>query len=204
MTRQNDAIDDDTRPVPVSRPVVASDVFRRAQDGDREAFAAIVRALQQPALRLATVVAGDPVEAHDVVQDAFVKAYRALPTLRDANALRPWIMRTVANQAKNSRRGQRRRQLRHLRIATARAVDDDGTEQAALAGVMGERMMQALRTLPGQDQRVLACRYLAGLSEHETAETLGVPAGTVKSRTARALERLRRTYGDREGLNADD
>ncbi len=63
---------------------------------------------------------------------------------------------------------------------------------------MGEQVERAVRLLPGRDRQVLACRYLAELNERETAEVLGVPAGTVKSRTARALERLRAAYAETE------
>ncbi len=194
--RHDDAIDESPRPDPAALPVIDLVTFRRAQRGDQEAFAEIVRALQRPALRLATVVAGDPTEAHDIVQDAFVRAFGALASLRSHDALRPWVMRAVANQAKNARRGRQRRERRHLRVAGARVAEPETTEQAALSGLMGEQVMRALRLLPGRDRQVLACRYLAELNERETAEVLGVPAGTVKSRTARALERLRAAYGE--------
>lgn len=167
------------------------DLLRRARAGDRTAFEEIVRLYQGPALRLASVVGGDAHEAGDIVQEAFVRAYRQLHTVRDGDALRPWLLRIVANQAKNARRSRWRRDARTQRHASLRIVEPSGPDELALDEVDARALFAAVSSLPTIDRTVIGCRFFAGLSEAETAATLGIAAGTVKSRTARALARLR-------------
>lgn len=171
-------------------------LVRRAQSGDRAAFGAIVRAHQAPALRLAAIICGDSTEAYDIVQDSFVKAFHALPHVRNSESLRPWLMRIVANQAKNARRSRARRDARMQRQIRLRMDDPPTTDDIALTTVAAERLSSAIDRLSDVDRNVIACRYFAELSEAETASALGVARGTVKSRTARALARLRVELGD--------
>lgn len=173
-------------------------LLRRARSGDRDAFAAIVRGYQAPALRLATAISGDSTEAYDIVQEAFVRAHRALGTVRDDEALRPWLLRIVANQAKNVQRGRWRRETRHQRHAALRATEPAGPDELALSGIEAQHLLLAISRLSPNDRTVIACRYFAGLSEAETAVALGLANGTVKSRTARALARLREQVGPRD------
>ncbi len=167
------------------------DLLRRARVGDRDAFAEIVRAHQAHALRLATAISGDSTEAYDIVQEAFMKAHQALATVRDDQALRPWLMRIVANQAKNAARGRHRREARHQRHVVLRAQPPAGPDEVALGAIEAQCLLEAMGRLADNDRHVLAYRYFAGLSEAETAVALGIAAGTVKSRTSRALLRLR-------------
>ena len=169
----------------------------RAVGGDDLAFAEIVRRHQAVAARVAFGICGSRQEAEDAVQEAFVKAHGALARVRPDLPLRPWLMRIVANTARNRRRSLLRRDRAHDR---ARAIDSphpiDGTESAALA-LLGDRpLWAAMDRLPSRDRRVLALRYIAELSEAETADALGVATGTVKSRTSRALARLRDLLGE--------
>ena len=172
-------------------PADEADLVRRAQAGDRNAFGSIVAAYQAPALRLATIVSGDSTEAYDVVQEAFVSAYLALPGIRTSDSLRPWLLRIVANQAKNTRRSRGRRDARWQRETTLRMAETAGTDDIALGAVEADGLLHAIGELSRADRNVLACRYFAELSEKETADVLGIASGTVKSRTARALSRLR-------------
>lgn len=167
------------------------DLLRRARVGDRDAFAEIVRAHQAHALRLATAINGDSTEAYDIVQEAFVKVHQSLATVRDDEALRPWLMRIVANQAKNTARGRRRREARHQRHVVLRTQSPPGPDEIALGSIEAQRLLDAVARLADNDRHVLACRFFAGLTEAETAVALGIAAGTVKSRTSRALLRLR-------------
>lgn len=172
----------------------------RCQSGDLDAYAALVARHTVLAHRTAVLFgAGD--DAEDVVQDAFVKAYRNLHRFRTGEQFRPWLLRIVVNETKNLHRSRRRRDGMVLRLGalTARdpAADGGGPEPEPLA-VLRERdaeLLAAVRALPEKDQRVLTCRYLLDLSEAETARVLGWPRGSVKSRTARALARLRVTLG---------
>ena len=181
-----------------SGPTDERALVRRAQAGDRTAFGAIVRAHQAAALRLATVICGDSTEAYDIVQDSFVKAFHALPRMRSTESLRPWLMRIVANQAKNERRSRVRRDARVERQIRLRIDDTPTTDDIALTSVAAGHLSDAIVRLSDADRHVIACRYFAELSEAETASALGVARGTVKSRTARALARLRVELGVEE------
>lgn len=187
------------------KPTNATDdaeLVRRARGGDRAAFAEIVEAYQVPALRLATVIVGDSDEAYDIVQDAFVHAFDALASMHTATSLRSWLLRIVANQAKNVRRSRRRndaRMQRQIRLQTDEVANTDDTALSALAA--GE-LLAAIRQLSRADREIIAYRYFAGLTEAETASALGIAHGTVKSRSARALARLRTRLGDRIGSEA--
>lgn len=179
-----------------------ADLVRRAQAGDRRAFTEIVSAYQAPALRLATVITGDSDEAYDIVQEAFVSAFRALPSLQAATSLRSWLMRIVANQAKNVRRSHWRNNARMQRQIRLRTDDVPNTDDTALDAVSADELLAAIRRLPRTDREIIACRYFAGLTEVETASTLGLAHGTVKSRSARSLARLRRQLGAHTGSEA--
>jgi RNA polymerase sigma factor (sigma-70 family) len=177
-------------------PVDDAELVRRARDGDRDAFGQIIAIHQVAALRLATIISGDSTEAYDIVQEAFVRAYRALPSVRSSAAIAPWLMRVVANEAKNSRRGAWRRDRRHQRQAVLRPAVVAGPEDVALSDIDAGALMRAVGDLPERDRTIIACRFFAGMSEAETAAALDVAPGTVKSRTSRALDRLRDQLGD--------
>ncbi len=144
---------------------------------------------QAAAIRLAAFIAG-PSDADDVAQDAFVKAYRALGRFRDGAAFRPWLLRIVANEARNRRRFAGRQARLALRLVDV-PVGDPTPEDAVVAAERREALLAALNGLSERDRMVLGCRFLVGLSEAETAVALDCAAGTVKSRTSRALDRLR-------------
>ena len=129
-------------------------------------------------------------DAPDVTQEAFVKAWRALGRFRPGAPFRPWLLAIVANEARNARRSAGRRAA----LAT-RATDPHGstasTEELVLTAEDRDRLLRALEQLAPIDRDVVSCRYLADLSERETAAVLGCRPGTVKSRLSRALDRLR-------------
>jgi RNA polymerase sigma-70 factor (ECF subfamily) len=171
----------------------------RARRGDTGAFGVLVGRHQRAALRTAFAVMGSESEAEDVTQEAFVKAFRALPRFREGLPLRPWLMQIVANEARNRRRSQGRRERLAVRAAavggTARR-ESGSAEELALGAVSAGELRAALARLDDRDRTVIALRYFAGLSEAETAAALDVPAGTVKSRLSRALDRLRDQFGE--------
>jgi RNA polymerase sigma factor (sigma-70 family) len=128
------------------------------------------------------------------VQEAFVKAYRNLHRFRAGCEFRPWLLRIVVNETKNLHRSRRRRDGMVLRLGAVTAAVNGGSPEPEPLAVERERdaeLLAAVRALPEKDQRVLTCRYFLDLSEAETARVLGWPRGSVKSRTARALARLR-------------
>ncbi|WP_083459433.1 sigma-70 family RNA polymerase sigma factor [Jiangella muralis] len=166
----------------------------RVRAGDSDAYAVLVRRHAADARRLA-VMAGAGPDADDVVQQAFVKAYRTIGTFRDGAPFRPWLLRIVLNEARNNARAARRYRAAADRsflldaAAAGLAVDDPAA--TALTGERRAELVAALRSLPEAQRRVVVCRYLLDLDEEETATVLGWPRGTVKSRLYRALRRLR-------------
>ena len=165
-------------------------LVERARRGDSVAFETLVLAYQSLAFRTAFVIAGDAPDAEEAAQDAFVKAHRALGRFHTGEPFRPWLLTIVANEARNRRRARGRRAALTLRAAVEPGANGEDPEAAALASERRERLLSAVERLSEDDRDVLACRYLLELSEEETAAALGIPRGTVKSRTHRALARL--------------
>jgi RNA polymerase sigma factor (sigma-70 family) len=174
------------------RPLDETELIDRARRGDVAAYGELVRTYQDLAFRAACLV-GSPDEAEDAVQEAFVKAYRALATFHQGWPFRPWLLRIVTNEARNRRRAGGRRMALALRVIEDRPAGDaaPSPEAAVLVHERRAALAAAIGRLRDEDRLVVTCRYLLDLSEAETAQTLGLPAGTVKSRLARSLARLR-------------
>jgi RNA polymerase sigma factor (sigma-70 family) len=171
-------------------------LVRAARDGDIGAYEVLVRRYQDVAVRTAHVVCPDG-DADDAVQEAFLKAYDALPRFRSDAPLRPWLLRIVVNEARNRRRSAGRRA--HLAERAAAAAGPiapahvEAPDAVVLAAEARSELLAALADLRDDDREILGARFLMDLSEAETAEALDLPRGTVKSRTSRALARLRAT-----------
>ena len=166
----------------------------RAQRGDSRAYEELVRPHQEIAFRVAYVITRNAADAEDAAQEALVKAWRALGRFRAGEPMRPWLLRIVANEARNRRRSTGRREQLVLRAAASPGEAAPSPEDAVVGAAERARLLELLERLPEQGREVLACRFLLDLSEDETAGALDIPLGTVKSRTARALERLREAY----------
>jgi RNA polymerase sigma factor (sigma-70 family) len=180
-----------------SRPLDEASLVVRAKHGDAAAYEELVRMHQAIAFRVALVAAGDRGEAEEAVQDGFVKAYRALGRFREHAPFRPWLLRIVANEARNRRRSAGRRAGLAPRAAAAASGDAAPSPEAAvLSHARRDELLAALGELDQRDRDVLVHRFLLELGEEETAAALGVRRGTVKSRTSRALERLRAVLGE--------
>jgi RNA polymerase sigma factor (sigma-70 family) len=153
----------------------------------------LVRQYQDLAFRTAYVITGDAAEAEDAAQNAFVKAYFALPRFRSGAPFRPWLLQIVANEARNRRIAVWRHPTVELTaIADWPATDEaESPEVAALAGEDRRRLVETINHLREEDRAVIVCRYFLDMSEAEMASTLNCPRGTVKSRLSRALGRLR-------------
>lgn len=141
------------------------------------------------------VITGSAEEAKDIVQDALVKTHSGLGSYRASGSVRSWMLRIVANEAKNHARSRARRRRRDERDARTTRATSPGADVEAIDRVEHDAVMRALRRLGDTDRDVLSCRFVVGLDEAETAAVLGIPRGTVKSRTSRALGRLRTTLG---------
>lgn len=157
------------------------------------AYEDLVRRHQDAALRTAGLVLAGGADAEDAVQEAFVKAYTSLGRFRAGAAFRPWILRIVANEARNRRRSAGRRAGLAVRLAEDRPSDGaaPSPEAAILARERQTTLLRAMEALSEDDRLVLGYRYFLDLGEAEMAEALGVARGTVKSRLSRALGRLR-------------
>ncbi len=172
-------------------------LVRRAQAGDATAYGELVGRHQAVVFRTALILLGRAADAEDAAQEAFVKAYLALPRFRADEPLRPWLLRIVANEARNRRRARGRGEHLLGRVLAAWRRDDvPSPEHAILDGEARAELSAAIGRLRQEDRLVVTCRYLLELSEAETAAALQVPAGTVKSRLHRALARLRAELGD--------
>ena len=143
-----------------------------------------------PAHRAAFLL-GAGEEADDVVQEAFVKAFRHLSRFRAGEPFGPWLLRIVANETRNLTRSRRRRAALALRLVGPDATVQDGPVDEVLAAERRAGLVAAVNALPDRERKVLVCRYFLDLSEAETAQVLACPLGSVKSRTWRALNRLR-------------
>jgi len=174
----------------VARALTEGELVALARDGDGDAYASLVRAHQDIAFRTAMLITQDAAEAEEAAQDAFVKAWRGLARFRPGEPLRPWLLTIVANEARNRRRSAGRRSALALRAV---APDSEGgsAEAQVIAGESRAALLAGMAKLRPDDRLVLGCRFLLELSEAETAAALGVRQGTVKSRTSRALARLR-------------
>ena len=178
------------------RPLEEAELIERAQAGEVMAYEELVRRYQDVAVRTAHLIA-PAADAEDAAQEAFVKAWSALARFRRGSPFRPWLLRIVANEARNRRRSSGRRQGLALRVIEGRPSDDaaPSPESAVLDQERRNSLLAAVNALRDEDREVIGARFFLDLSEAETAEALGIPRGTVKSRLSRALGRLRSGMG---------
>jgi RNA polymerase sigma-70 factor (ECF subfamily) len=137
----------------------------------------------------------EPSEAEDVTQDALVKAYRSLDRFQPEAPFRPWLLRIVRNEALNRVRSTKRRERLALQVINDPVSGDaaPSPEAEAISEEERRRLLGLIEDLPARYRSVLVHRYLLDLSEEETSEILRLPVGTVKSRSSRALQRLRKS-----------
>lgn len=170
-------------------PIDEADLIARARASDQHAIETLVRRYQDVAFRVACLITGDSDEAQDAAQTGFIKAFRSLDTFRDGAPFRPWLLRIVANEAKNRVRST-------VRQATAPLDErivafDPSPEELAERNEQQRELLAAVRHLNEDDRQIIAYRYFLDLSEAEMAGLLDCPRGTVKSRLSRATSRLR-------------
>jgi RNA polymerase sigma-70 factor (ECF subfamily) len=177
-------------------------LIKRCQAGDVSAFEPLVEKYRQRVWRLAFNVLRDGEEAWDVAQDAFIRAYQALPSFRGDSAFYTWLFRIVMNVAADR---ARQRGARGRAFGTERVPEEDwdrlmvdqgeGPEAAAARAQDRERIQRALDTLPEHHRTIIMLSDLEGLSYREIAEVLSIPMGTVMSRLHNARKRLRDALG---------
>jgi len=177
------------------------ELVERAKGGDLNAYEEIVRRHQTTAFRVAYSICGSREDAEEAAQDGFVKAYRALGRFRSRAPLRPWLLQIVANEARNRRRARGRRAdlIARLERVPGSGEAAPSLEPGLLADADRRELLAALERLPARSRQAIACTYLLGLSEAETAAALGCRPGTVKSRLSRGLARLRAELESNDG-----
>jgi RNA polymerase sigma-70 factor (ECF subfamily) len=170
---------------------VQADIIRRALRGDEAAFQIIVDEHREGVFRLAYLLLGDADDAEDVAQETFIRALRYLNRYDPERALRPWLLSITANLARNKRRSLGRYWAALQRLAGQLPDETFTPETHSMQVLEAHALWQAVRCLHSAEQEIIYLRYFLELSVAETAETLGVQPGTVKSRLHRALKRLR-------------
>ena len=177
-------------------PPEEAELVERARRGDHDAYAQLVRDHEEIVFRVAYLIVRSAADAEDVAQEAFVKAYRALGRFRAGSPFRPWLLRIVGNEARNHRRAAGRRAHHQHRAALLEPVTSPAPDDELLERESRRHLLGALDRLPEGERAALAGRYLAGLTDAETAAVLGIPRATVKMRAWRGLNRLRGELGE--------
>jgi RNA polymerase sigma factor (sigma-70 family) len=173
------------------------ELHRRVSNGDREAFDELFRRYGAAAYGLALRVTAQPMLANEVVQDAFLALWRA-PEAFDPGrgAFRSFFLSLVHHRAVDTVRREerlRRRAERASNLEPVRGEDvADEVVEGAYLSVRRKEVREALTTLPPEQRQVIELAYFGGLTQTRIAETLGIPVGTVKTRTLAAMRKLRR------------
>lgn len=173
-------------------------LVERVQRGDKAAFDVLVRKYQHKIIKLVTRYVHDSTEALDVAQEAFIKAYRALPGFRGDSAFYTWLYRIAINTAKNHLVAESRRPLDHgvdlqdpeQYDMQARLRDMDTPERLLLTEEIQRTVEEAIAQLPEDLRTAIVLREIEGLSYEEIAEAMSCPVGTVRSRIFRAREAI--------------
>jgi RNA polymerase sigma-70 factor, ECF subfamily len=173
-------------------------LVQRVQKGDKSAFDLLVLKYQHRVLKLVSRFVNDAAEAQDVAQEAFLKAYRALPSFRGDSAFYTWLYRIAINTAKNALVSNRRRpvdfdldlQDPDQYDRQAKLKDVDTPEGVLLTEEIREVVERAMEQLPEDLRTAIVLREIEGLSYEEIAEAMDCPVGTVRSRIFRAREAI--------------
>lgn len=188
-------------------------LVERVQRGDKHAFELLVAKYQRRVLRLISRLVRDPAEQEDVAQEAFIKAYRALPQFRGESAFYTWLYRIAVNTAKNylASQGRRPRTVGAFSgdeegesFDVSDVVEDINTPEAVLhSRQVADTVNAAIEALPEDLRTAITLREIEGLSYEEISQAMDCPIGTVRSRIFRAREaiseKLRPLLGTVEG-----
>ena len=187
-----------------------AELVERARDGDARAFEALVNRYKDRIYSYVSRMLHDPIEAEDIAQETFVRAFQSLPHFRGASSLQTWLYRIASNLVIDSVRRQKRREDNALSL-DAPVDTDDGDMQRELAderrgpaelaesSVIQEEVRSAVARISPKLRPVLVMYDLQGMSYQEIAEILGCPLGTVKSRLFNARAQLKEQLEGRLG-----
>ena len=179
-------------------------LVRRVQKGDKGAFDLLVLKYQHKIVNLVLRYVRDPDQALDITQEAFLKAYRAMPRFRGESAFYTWLYRIAVNTAKNYLAAQRRRPMDvELDLQDpeqfdlhAKLRETDTPEGVTLSRELHETVERAIDALPDDLRTAIVLRELDGMSYEEIAQTMDCPVGTVRSRIFRARDAIGKKIGN--------
>jgi RNA polymerase sigma-70 factor (ECF subfamily) len=178
---------------------VDAELVARVQRGDKRAYDLLVLKYQRKIMRLLSRLIRDPAEIEDIAQEAFIKAYRALPQFRGESAFYTWLYRIAVNTARNwqlasSRRPMAQNVIENEDGETFSQIDnltDINTPESMLASrQIVETVNAAMNALPEDLRTAIVLREIEGMSYEDIAQTMGCPIGTVRSRIFRAREAI--------------
>lgn len=190
---------ENTDPYQVSEREIDQALVERVQKGDKAAFELLVAKYHRKIIRLVSRLVRDSAEVEDVTQEAFIKAYRALPQFRGESAFYTWLYRIAVNTAKNHLATQGRRAPTSTEanaeeaetFAEADQLRDINTPESMLMSKqIAQTVNSAMEALPDELRTAITLREIEGLSYEEIAEAMGCPIGTVRSRIFRAREAI--------------
>ena len=179
------------------------ELVKRVQKGDKGAFDLLVLKYEQKIVNLVMRYVRDPEQALDISQEAFIKAYRALPRFRGDSAFYTWLYRIAVNTAKNYLAAQRRRPIdieldlqeqEHYGLH-AKLKETDTPETVSMSHELQETLERAIESLPDDLRTAIILRELDGMSYEEIAQTMDCPVGTVRSRIFRARDAIGKKVG---------
>mgnify|MGYP001814848829 FL=1 len=178
-------------------------LVKRVQKGDKGAFDLLVLKYQHKIVNLVMRYVRDPELALDITQEAFIKAYRALPRFRGDSAFYTWMYRIAVNTAKNHLAAQRRRPMDvELDLQDpeqydlhAKLKETDTPEGVSLSNELKETVERAIAALPEDLRTAIILRELEGMSYEDIAQTMECPVGTVRSRIFRARDAIAKKIG---------
>jgi RNA polymerase sigma-70 factor (ECF subfamily) len=193
----------------VSERDVDAELVSRVQAGDKQAFDLLVIKYQRKIMRLLSRMIRDPAEIEDVAQEAFIKAYRALPQFRGDSAFYTWLYRIAINTARNWLAANKRAPSTPSAFENEEGetfnesdvlTDGSDPESEMASRQIAETVNKAINDLPEELRNAIVMREIDGMSYEDIAESMNCPIGTVRSRIFRAREaiatRLRPLLGD--------
>ena len=176
----------------------------KALQGDADAFGAIVDQYNALMMRTALMIIGDRDIAADAVQDALIQAWQHLPGLREAGALRPWLMRIVVNQCIS----YKRKVTRTAAFVRQTLADQSSQLAAEIADDHKGRLerdwdlAETVKKMPPKQQAVIMLHYYQGMTLPSMAQTLHISENTLKKRIQAALHNLRQVLNPDDGADA--
>ena len=174
-------------------------LVERAQHGDKQAFSLLVEKYQRKLARLLSRFIRDPAEVEDVTQEAFIKAYRALPAFRGDSAFYTWLYRIGINTAKNYLMAMGRRAPTSTEVEAEDAEgfeegeqlrDINTPESVLLSNEIAQTVNRTIEALPEELRKAIQMREIEGMSYEDIAQAMDCPIGTVRSRIFRAREAI--------------